>query len=129
MFYTPQPVVSFIVRAVDDILKKDFGSKYQDGLACPVKVLDPAAGTGTFFVELIDLVHKKLIKKWLAEGHSKKETVELWNEYVEQGLLPRLFAFELMVAPYTIAQMKIALKLHETGYRPKSNAKTTVRAQ
>jgi predicted helicase len=41
---------------------------------------------------------------------------ELWNEYVPRHLLPRIHGFELMMAPYAIAHMKIGLKLRETHY-------------
>jgi hypothetical protein len=140
VFYTPSPVVQFIVRSVDEILKTEFG--IEDGLAstitwgemmarktelkCPkfctadtpfVQVLDPATGTGTFIVEVITQVHAHMVKKWQAQGHTTKTQWQpLWVEYVKHHLLPRLYAFELMMAPYAIAHMKIGLKLAETGY-------------
>ncbi|MBI3430570.1 MAG: hypothetical protein HY050_11095 [Actinobacteria bacterium] len=55
--------------------------------------------------------------KWRKAGHMPLEFQNLWNEYVPKHLLPRLHGFELMMAPYAIAHMKIGLKLHETGYR------------
>jgi len=140
VFYTPRPVVSFIVRSVDEILRKDFG--LEDGLADTttwgefikrnkniqipkgvsehdpfVQILDPAVGTGTFLVEIIDLIHKTMKSKWEKEGHLPLEFNKLWNEYIPKHLLPRLYGFELMMAPYAIAHMKIGLKLFETGYR------------
>ncbi|QTA88179.1 SAM-dependent DNA methylase domain-containing protein [Desulfonema magnum] len=140
-FYTPRPVVSFIVRSVHEILRKDFG--LEDGLAdtttwgemtrqnreikipkgvsedAPfVQILDPATGTGTFLVEVIDLIHKTMVEKWEAEGEDVRKR---WNEYVPKHLLPRIYGFELMMAPYTIAHMKIALKLVETKYVFKFN--------
>jgi len=136
-FYTPRPVVSFIVRSVHEILREDFG--LEDGLAdtttwgefvrrnreagipegvsedAPfVQILDPATGTGTFLVEVIDLIHKTMAEKWEDEG--EEDVRKLWNEYVPGHLLPRVYGFELMMAPYTIAHMKVALKLIETGY-------------
>jgi type I restriction-modification system DNA methylase subunit len=139
VFYTPRPVVSHIVRSVDEMLRAEFGladgladttswyemAESHGGLKIPegipsnqafVQILDPATGTGTFLVEAIDLIHKTLAAKWEAEGHSEKEIGRLWNEYVPEHLLPRLHGYELLMAPYAIAHLKIGLKLHETGY-------------
>lgn len=140
VFYTPRPVVSFIVRSVDEILRREF--KLEDGLADTttwgemakrhkalqipagaspdqafVQILDPAVGTGTFLVEAIDLIHRTMESKWRKQGYMALEFQRLWNEYVPKHLLPRLYGFELMMAPYAIAHMKIGLKLFETGYR------------
>jgi len=140
VFYTPKPVVMFIVRRVDEMLRSEFG--LEDGLADTttwgemverhegveipdgakpgdsfVQILDPATGTGTFLVEVIDIVHKTMTKKWEAAGHMPLEFSRLWNEYVPKYLLPRLHGYELLMAPYAIAHMKIGLKLYETGYR------------
>ncbi len=140
VFYTPRPVVSFIVRSVDEILRTEFG--LEDGLAdittwgemlkrfpeikLPkdtdpeepfVQILDPALGTGTFLVEVINIIHKTMTTKWQKAGYSISKQQQLWNEYVPKHLLPRLYGFELLMAPYAIAHMKIGLKLWETGYR------------
>lgn len=168
VFYTPQPVVSYIVRSVHELLQTEFG--IEDGLASTitwdemaarnpdikipeirnldgkvvghtdpdtpfVKVLDPATGTATFLVEVIDVIHKHLQKKWKEDrdeaiallrypspsshsSHSSYLTFEaFWNAYVPDCLLPRLYGYELMMAPYAIAHMKVGLKLGETGYR------------
>ena len=61
-----------------------------------------------------------------AEGHSKKKIEMLWNAYVPEHLLPRLHGYELMMAPYAIAHMKIGLKLYETGYHFESDARARV---
>ncbi|MBT6717262.1 MAG: DNA methyltransferase, partial [Nitrospina sp.] len=139
VFYTPRPVVSFIVRSVDELLRKDFG--LEDGLADTttweemakkskelkipegtnlndpfVQILDPATGTGTFLVEVINLIHKTMVEKWEDHGNSEKKIDQLWNDYVPKHLLPRLHGYELLMAPYAIAHMKIGLKLYETGY-------------
>lgn len=140
VFYTPSPVVQFIVKSVDEILKTEFG--IEDGLASTitwgemlarkpelklpkfctaatpfVQVLDPATGTGTFIVEVITQVHAHMLAKWAKQGKlTKAQWQPLWVEYVKHHLLPRLYAFELMMAPYAIAHMKIGLKLAETGY-------------
>jgi len=111
-YYTPLPVVKFIVKAVDHILEKDF--KLAGGLANSsknekghiVQILDPAAGTGTFLTETIKLMHDKRIKQ---SGN--------WPSYVLHEVLPRLFGFEIMIAPYTIAHLKMSMLLKETGFR------------
>ncbi len=140
VFYTPRPIVSFIVRSVDELLRTEFG--LQDGLADTttwgemskrhadlvipegvspeqdfIQILDPACGTGTFLVEVIDIVHRSLVDKWKVQGHSKEKIRVLWNEYVSEHLLLRLHGYELLMAPYAIAHLKIGLKLYETGYR------------
>ncbi len=140
VFYTPRPVVNYIVRGVDEILRTEFDlplgladtttwgelAARNDKITVPdhidpdqpfVQILDPATGTGTFLVEVIDLIHKRMVKKWQGEGKSKAEIAEAWNEYVPAHLLSRLTAFELMMAPYSIAHMKVGLKLTETGYK------------
>ncbi len=121
VYYTPQPVVSYIVRSVDHILKKDFGLK--DGLADATKVqvkspdgettethkvliTDPAVGTATFLHEVINHIHKSFDSK-----------PEQWSNYVSQDLLPRLLGFELLMAPYAVAHMKLGLQLAELGYK------------
>ena len=91
-----------------------------------VQILDPATGTATFLVEVIDVIHRTMTAKWNAAGHSDKKIVELWNEYVPKQLLPRFYGYELLMAPYAIAHMKIGLKLAETGYRFKSGERVRV---
>ena len=140
VFYTPRPVVSYIVRSVDQLLRTEFGledgladittwgdmAKRHKNLTVPegvspdqdfVQVLDPATGTGTFLVEAIDLIHGTLVDKWKVQGCRDRDVEALWNEYVPKHLLPRLHGYELMMAPYAIAHLKIGLKLYETGYR------------
>ena len=91
-----------------------------------VQILDPATGTGTFLVEVIDLIHKTMVEKWKAQGHGEKKIQALWNEYVPKHLLPRLHGYELLMAPYAIAHLKIGLKLYETGYRFESDERARV---
>ena len=140
VFYTPRPVVSYIVRSVHAVLRSEFGLKdgladtatwgemdeRHEGLRIPdaispdqgfVQILDPATGTGTFLVEAIDIIHKTLVAKWKAQEHGETKIDALWNEYVPEHLLPRLHGYELLMAPYAIAHLKISLKLYETGYR------------
>ena len=136
VWYTPEPVVNFIVRAVDKVLKSEFG--LADGLADTsritidwdtgqrdkkgkpaiikkevhrVQVLDPATGTGTFLAEVIKLVAQRV--KGHATGH--------WSAYVEQDLIPRLHGFELLMASYAMCHMKLDMILTELGYQPSAN--------
>ena len=140
VFYTPRPVVSYIVRSVHQMLRTKFGLedgladiatwedvvKHHKKLAIPdgilpdqdfVQILDPATGTGTFLVEVIELIYDTLVDKWKDRGCRDHEVEVLWNEYVPKHLLPRLHGYELLMAPYAIAHLKISLKLYETGYR------------
>lgn len=124
VFYTPDAVVSFIVRSVNLILQSHF--KCEDGLAdesfVPVsgnkipkiQILDPTTGTGTFLNHIIDLTYKSYKKKH--NTLDKESMQQKWNYYVGNNLLSRLFGFELLIAPYIIAHLKIGLKLRETGY-------------
>lgn len=133
VWYTPAPVVNFIVRAVDDILKTEFdlpqgladtsktkikvdvqGKKVEQEIH-KVQVLDPATGTGTFLAEVIKHIHKKF-----------KGQEGIWSNYVENHLLPRLNGFELLMASYAMAHLKLDLLLKETGYKPTQDQRTRV---
>jgi hypothetical protein len=139
VYYTPRSIVGFIVRSVDDQLKQNYG--LADGLADKstwadvvgrnpdinmpegvkpndyfVNILDPATGTGTFLVEVIDHIYLTMRTKFRLADKTEHEIFELWNEYVRDVLLKRLNGYELMMAPYSIAHLKIGLKLYETGY-------------
>lgn len=113
-YYTPQPVVQFIVRSVDYLLKKEFGltagladvSKTANNIH-KVQILDPAVGTGTFISAIINLIYERLLKS----GQKGR-----WPTYVHHDLLPRLHGFELMMAPYTIAHLKLGITFRETGF-------------
>lgn len=142
VYYTPQPVVNFIVHAVDTIIKRDFG--LDDGLASTetktikvmrksrrrvgnsysivedtkvvpaVQILDPATGTGTFIRQVILQIYDNFKKK--NKGLPVNSFKKAWNDYVPEHLLPRINAFELMMAPYAVAHMKLAMLLRDTGY-------------
>jgi very-short-patch-repair endonuclease len=125
VWYTPAPVVNFIVRAVDDILKTEFDlpqgladtsktkikvnqqGKQVEQEVHKVQILDPATGTGTFLAEVVKHIHKKF------EGQKG-----IWSNYVEKHLLPRLNGFELLMASYAMAHLQLDLLLTETGYKP-----------
>jgi predicted helicase len=137
VWYTPEPVVDFIVRAVDDVLKSDFA--LADGLADTsrvtvdwdtgqddpktgkprtikkevhkVQILDPATGTGTFLAKAVQIIGDRV--KVRAPGK--------WSAYVEEDLLPRLHGFELLMASYAMCHMKLDMMLEQTGYKPSAN--------
>lgn len=136
VFYTPTPLVRFVVRNVDRLLKEEFGltkgladtstkdivlpaqpGKLKDitgrksiktttqTVTVPrVQVLDPAVGTATFLNETILQISKSFVGQ---EGR--------WPSYVTENLIPRLHGFELMMAPYTIAHMKLGMTLIDGG--------------
>ena len=107
VYYTPEPVVSFIVQAVNDILDKDFDINFGLGNR-RVTILDPATGTGTFLYEVIKQVYRNF----------ERYGVNKWNELLrESQLLSRLYGFELLMTPYTIAHLKLALLLESIGYK------------
>lgn len=132
VYYTPEPVVTFIVRAVDDILKKEFNlpqgladtSKIDIKTEEPghnkkvkkkihkVQILDPATGTGTFLAEIVKQIYKKF-----------ENQKGIWSSYVENELLPRLNGFEILMAPYTMCHLKLEVLLKQTGYKPKDENK------
>ncbi|WP_414530755.1 N-6 DNA methylase [Nodularia chucula] len=114
VYYTPEPVVSYMVRSVDILVKEKFNKPL--GLADPkVMILDPACGTGTFLLWICKLIYERFQEspEALTEGLADKS----WSGYVKERLLPRIFGFELLMAPYAIAHLKIGLFLEETGYR------------
>ncbi|QTV04784.1 type ISP restriction/modification enzyme [Faecalibacter bovis] len=133
VWYTPQPVVNFIVRAVDDILKDEFGLsrgladtsktkikvntqnpdkrsatgyKQEEREIHRVQILDPATGTGTFLAETVKHIHSKF-----------KGMEGMWPKYVKEDLIPRLNGFELLMASYAMAHLKMDMLLQETGYK------------
>ena len=134
VWYTPEPVVNFIVRAVDEVLKTEFG--LADGLADTskitidwdtgqndpktgqpakikkdvhrVQILDPATGTGTFLAEVVKLVAGRV--QGVAPGQ--------WSSYVEADLMPRIHGFELLMASYAMCHVKLDMVLTGLGYKP-----------
>ncbi len=121
VYYTPEPVVSYIVRSIDHILKTDFmlaeGLAHHGKVSLPaaegeaarelhrVQILDPAVGTGTFLYFVISRIREHFARD-----------AGMWPSYVAEHLLPRLNGFELLMAPYAIAHLKLGLQLAETGY-------------
>ena len=139
VYYTPQPVVRFIVSAVDKILKNEFSLSH--GLAddtkikhkrflyvdtsnkkskqpkevweeeeiYKVQILDPATGTGTFLAETIRKIYSYFVNQ---QG--------IWSQYVDKALIPRLNGFEIMMTPYVMCHLKLDLLLQDTGYKTTS---------
>lgn len=143
VWYTPQPVVGFIVRAVDEILQKEFGlsegladhsmierdvvveqshdKRTTDGMKHEkrkyhrVQILDPATGTGTFLAEVVNQIYDRY-----------RGNQGIWQQYVENHLLPRLNGFEILMASYAVAHIKLDMLLSETGYEHKSDKRLHV---
>jgi predicted helicase len=104
VFYTPGPAVGYLVRSIDCLLKSRLGLR--KGLADEsTLVLDPATGTATFLYFVIEQIYRKFAKQKGA-----------WDGYVDKHLLKRIFGFELLIAPYAIAHLKLGMLLQETGY-------------
>jgi predicted helicase len=125
VYYTPEPVVGYIVRSVDALLKREF--RLKEGLAHAGKIklsrpkakgkgnesfethrlqiLDPATGTGTFLYAVIQKIREHF------DGNAGA-----WPGYVAEHLLPRLFGFELLMAPYAVAHMKLGIELEQSLY-------------
>ena len=107
VYYTPEPVVNFIVRSVDDILDQVFDLEYGLGNR-KVTILDPATGTGTFLYAVIKQIRDNVAKF----------DIRQWNNFLRGArLLNRLFGFELLMTPYTIAHLKLGLLLGDLGYK------------
>ena len=143
VWYTPQPVVGFIVRAVDEILQKEFGlpegladystierevaveqsrdKRTVDGMKHEkrrfhrVQILDPATGTGTFLAEVVNQIYDRY-----------RDNQGIWQQYVEQHLLPRLNGFEILMASYAVAHIKLDMLLSETGYQHQTDKRLHV---
>jgi predicted helicase len=150
VYYTPDPVVKFIVRSVNEQLKSEFGLEY--GLADTttwaemvssgraeypvdpntgkvnkewtdkikgrafVQILDPATGTGTFLKHVIEVILEEVKLKFRKEQITGSWE-DYWNSYVYNSLLPRIYGFELMMASYSVAHMKLGMFLKSTGYK------------
>ena len=143
VWYTPQSVVQFIVRAVDEILKSDFelaegladhskfihevvneqyskGDRFKGKSTKPtikqemhrVQILDPATGTGTFLAEVVNQIYDKF------QGMQG-----MWQGYVDEHLLPRIHGFELLMASYAVAHLKLDMLLEQTGFNHADNKK------
>src|SRR6266487_1035487 len=120
VYYTPEPVVSYIVRSVDHILRTQFdcaggladtsqttytydnNGQKQEKTSSRVLLLDPACGTGTFLYAVINHIR---------ERYRERGNAGMWSSYVREHLLPRIFGFELLMAPYAMAHLKLGMQL------------------
>ena len=106
VYYTPPQVISYIVRSVDILLKTELNRP--DGLADDgTLILDPATGTGGFLLTVLDHIRESF-----TETYGTGE----WIQYINAALVKRIFGFELLVAPYTIAHLKLSLFLQAQGW-------------
>ena len=117
VYYTPEPVVDFIVRAVDELLRDKFKlahgiadsslvrNKEQSRDIHKVQILDPATGTGTFLAAIV---------KHIAETYYAGQK-GAWQSYVNENLIPRLNGFELLMAAYSMAHVKLGMVLRDSG--------------
>ena len=107
VYYTPPQVISYIVRSVDSLLRTALNRP--DGLADEnTLILDPATGTGGFLLTVLDHIRGSV-----TETYGTGE----WIQYINAQLVKRIFGFELLVAPYTIAHLKLSLFLQAQGWR------------
>lgn len=113
VYYTPDPIVSFIIKSVDLLLMKHL--KLKSGLNDPSAIiLDPAMGTGTFLNEIIKVIKGTFDKD--NENLSQESRLTEWCEYISSDLLNRIFGFEIMINPYIIAHLQLFLLLEATGF-------------
>lgn len=113
VYYTPKPVVDYIVRSVDWILRNKFGK--EKGLADEsVNLLDPATGTGTFLMSAIQEIYwnTKKANESLGEEMVSRE----FNKVVLNHILKHFYGFELLIAPYAVAHLKLTLELERLGF-------------
>ena len=145
VYYTPEPVVNYIVQSIDRLLKDKFGIKA--GLADHSKItvtrkegereikdethrvliLDPATGTATFLYTVLDFIRSQF---------KTRKNAGQWGSYVHEHLLPRLFGFELLMAPYAVAHFKLGLALaamdeeplfrQQWSYEPQGNERLNI---
>ncbi len=106
VYYTPAPVVIFIINAIDEALKQDFNHKkgLSEALDKNITLLDFATGTGTF---LLEAFRKAL------EPISKNSV-----NYNPKALIDKFCGFEFLIAPYTIAHLKISQSFKEEFNSP-----------
>ena len=107
VYYTPPQVIAYIVRSVDALLKTELNKP--DGLADDnTLILDPATGTGSFLLAVLNHINE-----YVTTTYGTGE----WNRYINDAqLVRRLFGFEILVAPYTIAHLKLSLFLQAQGW-------------
>src|SRR5579859_3929979 len=103
IYYTPQPVISYITRSIDYLLRSRFACR--NGLAdidANIRILDPACGTGVFVQAALE--HTRA-------AYQQCRQAELWPAHLYQHFLPRLTGIEVLVTPYLIAHLRLNLFL------------------
>ena len=111
VYYTPPQVISYIVRSVDSLFKSELGRPR--GLADEnTLILDPATGTGGFLLSVLDHIRDYV---------TDTDGTGFWNQYINEKLVNRIIGFELLVAPYTVAHLKLSLFLQAHGWRAGEN--------
>lgn len=113
VYYTPKPVVDYIVRSVDYILKTKFDKPKGLGDES-VQILDPATGTGTFLMSAIQTIYADIEKQNKPLGEQAVQ--RKFNEVVSNHILKHIYGFELLVAPYAVAHLKLTLELERLGF-------------
>ncbi len=109
VYYTPEPVVNYIVRSIDEILQEKFLKGFGLGDS-DVLVLDPACGTGSFLFSVVETIHQNIETQMGLGG---------WARYLKDGLLyNKVYGFELLVAPYAIAHLKLGIQMKQFGWEP-----------
>jgi hypothetical protein len=148
VYYTPDEVVSYIVRTTHATLQDDFGlplgladtTTWADfakakQLTVPkgvkpktpfVQILDPALGTGTFLLRVIEVIYETMMADFENRGLDEDAAKKEWVRYVRKHLLPRINGFELMMAPYIVSHLRLGLALQETGFVFKKNDRLRV---
>ncbi len=113
VYYTPKPVVDYIVKSVDFILRDKFSKP--KGLADEsVHLLDPATGTGTFLMSAIQQIYADTKKQ--NEAHGEEMVQKVFNDIVLKHILKHFYGFELLIAPYAIAHLKLTLEVERLGF-------------
>ncbi len=116
VYYTPEPVVSYIVRSMDHLLKTRF--KCPAGLADRARtedghprvlVLDPACGTGTFLYAVVNRIR---------DTFRRQRNAGMWSGFMHEHLLPRLFGFEILMGAYAVAHFKLGMQLAAQDLHP-----------
>ena len=132
VYYTPEPIVNFIVKSVDYILREEFKlpkgisdkskisvknkATKEDVVFHKVQILDPATGTGTFLSEIVKYIREKYFVN--QKG--------IWSDYTSKDLIPRLNGFELLMAPYAMAHTKLEMELRSGEFELDENQRLQI---
>lgn len=117
-FYTPLEVVSYVVNSVHSLLKDDKLFNASDGLASyksdslekSITLLDPAVGTGTFFVKAIEKAMEEVKNKYSSNSDYE-------SKFIREHILPHFYAFEISIAPYVVSHLKVLFTLTDRKFK------------